>query len=138
MASTSGPKDPGLPRPGTWAGDEPGSPPPGDPPAAGQQDPLAAPAAYTAAPNTWPTGSKPTLRMAANSPEVSEDPHVPLTRISAIRASATAGNSALTTPSLGLTPRDAGDQFCGVIGLFAGRAVVITFRAGRPSPPLSA
>ena len=75
MASTSGPKDP---------------------PAAAQQDPLAAPAAYTAAPNTWPTGSKPTLRIAANSPVVSEDPHVPLHRISATPASATAGNSSLT------------------------------------------
>src|SRR5580698_1983839 len=51
---------------------------------------------YTAAPNTWPTGSKPTLRIAANSSEVSAEPHVPLARISAIRASATAGSSSLT------------------------------------------
>ena len=42
-----------------------------------QLDTLADPAAYTAAPNTWPTGSKPALRMAANSPVVSEDPHTP-------------------------------------------------------------
>ena len=47
-------------------------------------------------PNTWPTGSKPTLRIAANSSAVSADPHVPLDRSAAIRASATAGSSALT------------------------------------------
>jgi hypothetical protein len=99
MACTSGPKDPGLPCPGTWIADGPGSPPPADPPAAGQLDPLADPAAYTAAPNTWPTGSKPALRIAANSPEVSEDPHRPLGRTCAVRASATAGNSSLTLPA---------------------------------------
>lgn len=40
----------------------------------GQLDPLAEPAAYTDAPNTWPTGSKPTLRTAANSPQVARIP----------------------------------------------------------------
>ena len=99
MASTTGRKDPGLPCPGPWAGDGPGNPSPEDPPAAGQKDPLAAPAAYTAAPNTCPTGSKPALRIAANSPEVSEDPQVPLDRIPVSRASATAGSSALTPPA---------------------------------------
>ncbi len=53
----------------------------------------------TAAPNTWPTGSKPTLRIAANSPEVSDDPHVPLARIPAIRAAAAAGSSSPITQS---------------------------------------
>ena len=99
MACTSGPKNAGLPRPYTWAADSPGIPPSADPPATGQLDPLAAPAAYTAAPNTWPTGSKPALRRAANSPDVSEDPHGPLDRIPAIRALATAGNSSLTLPA---------------------------------------
>src|SRR5580704_9336783 len=51
---------------------------------------------YTAAPSTWPTGSKPTLRIAANSSAVSAEPQVPLRRISAILASATAGSSSLT------------------------------------------
>src|SRR6516162_5257725 len=51
---------------------------------------------YTQAPSTWPAGSNPTLRIAANSSEVSAEPHVPLRRISAIRASATAGSSSLT------------------------------------------
>src|ERR1700722_11242950 len=50
----------------------------------------------TAAPSTWPTGSKPTLRIATNSSELSAEPHVPLARISAIRASAEAGSSSLT------------------------------------------
>src|SRR5579863_129098 len=47
---------------------------------------------YTAAPSTWPTGSKPTLRIAANSSADSAEPQVPLRRISAIRASAVAGS----------------------------------------------
>src|ERR1700678_3727014 len=51
---------------------------------------------YTAAPSTWPTGSKPTLRIATNSSELSAEPHVPLARISAIRASAAAGSCSLT------------------------------------------
>src|SRR5580700_339230 len=51
---------------------------------------------YTAAPSTWPTGSKPTLRIAANSSEVSAEPHVPLRRISCIRASAAGGRCSLT------------------------------------------
>src|SRR5579859_3685644 len=51
---------------------------------------------YTQAPSTWPTGSKPTLRIAANSSEVRAEPQVPLRRISAIRASAAAGSSSLT------------------------------------------
>src|ERR1700728_3058437 len=54
----------------------------------------------TAAPNTWPTGSKPTLRIAANSPEVSEDPQVPLAWILAIWAAAAAGSSSPTTQVL--------------------------------------
>ena len=99
MACISGPNDAGLPCPCTRAADAPGIPPPADPPAAGQLDPLAAPAAYTAAPNTWPTGSKPALRRAANSPQASEDPHVPLDRIPAIRALATIGSSSLTLPA---------------------------------------
>jgi len=98
LACTSGPKNAALPRPCTWAAAAPGIPPPADPPAAGQLDPLAAPAACTAAPNTWPAGLKPAPRKAANSPDVSEDPHVPLDRIPAIRALATAGSSCLTLP----------------------------------------
>ena len=99
MACTSGTENARLPCPCTGAADASGIPPPADPPAAAQLDALAAPAAYTAAPNTWPTGSKPALRRAANSPEVSEDPHVPLDRIPAIRAFATAGSSSLTLPA---------------------------------------
>ena len=89
MACTSGLKNAGPP----------GIPPPGDPPAAGQLDPLAAPAAYTAAPTTWAAGSKPALRTAANSPQVSEDPHIPPAPIPAIRAPATAGSSSPTLPA---------------------------------------
>jgi hypothetical protein len=37
--------------------------------------------------------------MAANSSALSADPHVPLERISAIRASATAGSFSLTLPA---------------------------------------
>src|SRR6516162_7421398 len=55
---------------------------------------------YTQAPSTWPAGSNPTLRIAANSSDVSAEPQVPLRRISAIRASATEGRSLLTVPSL--------------------------------------
>jgi len=79
IACTSGPKDPG--------------------PVPGQLDPLADPAAYTAAPNTWPTGSKPALRTAANSPQVSEDPHAPLDRTSALWTLGGAGRSSLTPPA---------------------------------------
>src|SRR6202047_1081028 len=99
MACTSGPKSPGLPGPGPWVADGPGIPSPEDPPAAGQRDPRTDPAPYTAAPNTWPTTSKPALRMAANSPELSEDPHTPPGRISAIRAPVTAGDSFVTPPA---------------------------------------
>ena len=56
MACTSGPKNAGPPRPRARAAAPPGIPLSADPPAAGQPGPLAAPAAYTAAPNTWPTG----------------------------------------------------------------------------------
>src|SRR6266851_3148998 len=55
---------------------------------------------YTQAPSTWPTGSKPTLRIAANSSDVRAEPQVPLRRISAIRASAAAGSSSLTLSRL--------------------------------------
>src|SRR5260370_8258680 len=55
---------------------------------------------YTQAPSTWPTGSKPTLRIAANSSEVRAEPQVPLRRISAIRASAAAGSFSLTMSRL--------------------------------------
>ena len=50
---------------------------------------------YTAAPKTCPAGSNPTLRIAVNSSADSAEPHVPLRRISAIRASATGGSPAL-------------------------------------------
>src|ERR1700722_5292671 len=53
----------------------------------------------TAAPNTWPTGSNPTLRIAANSLEVSAESHVLLARIPATRASAAPGGSSCTTQS---------------------------------------
>jgi hypothetical protein len=70
----------------------------------GQLAALADPAPYTETPYTWPTGSNPTLRMAANSPQLSEDPHVPLARIPAIRAAATGGSSSLTPSRLVLQP----------------------------------
>src|SRR5260370_34679281 len=107
MACTSGPKGPGPPCPGTRVADGPSIPPPEDPPAAGQRDPRADPAPYTAAPNTWPTTSKPALRMAANSPQLSEDPHMPPGRISAAPAPATAGRPALPPPRLGVRAREA-------------------------------
>src|SRR5450755_848245 len=47
---------------------------------------------YTAAPRIWPTGSKPTLRIEVNSSVDKAEPHVPLRRISAIRASAVDGS----------------------------------------------
>src|SRR3984957_7080455 len=50
----------------------------------------------TAAPSTWPTGSKPTLRSQTNASELSAEPPVPPARTSAIRASAEAGSSSLT------------------------------------------
>src|SRR5450755_4934630 len=96
MVSTSGPNDPEPPCPDTWVAGPDGNPAPDDPHPPAQLYPLVDPALYTAAPNTWPTGSKPTLRMAANSATVSADPHVPLDRTSAIRASATAGSSSRT------------------------------------------
>src|SRR5215472_7152559 len=58
---------------------------------------------YTAAPSTWPTGSKPVLRIAANSLVDSDEPQVPLRRISAIRAAATEG-SPLLLPSATRAP----------------------------------
>ena len=99
MVSTSGPNDPEPPGPDTWVAGPDGDPVPDDPHPPGQLYPLVDPALYTAAPNTWPTGSKPTLRMAANSPAVSADPHVPLDRSPAIRAAATAGSPSLTPPA---------------------------------------
>ena len=97
MARTSEPNDPEPSRPDTWVADRTGIRPEA-PPAPGQPYPLADPALKTAAPNTWPTGSKPALRTAANSSDVSAEPHVPPDRIPAIRASASAGRSSLTPP----------------------------------------
>src|ERR1700691_1641943 len=55
--------------------------------------PPAKPMLYTAAPSTWPTGSKPTDLIAANSWVLSAEPQVPLCLISAIRASAAGGKA---------------------------------------------
>src|SRR6185437_15694172 len=67
MASTSGPNDPASCRPDTWVAGPAGLRSADDPHAPGQLDPLTQPAAKTAAPNTCPTGSKPTPRTAMNS-----------------------------------------------------------------------
>src|SRR5258708_3445583 len=55
---------------------------------------------YTQAPGTWPTGSKPTLRIAANSSEVRAEPEVRLRGIAAIGASAAAGSFSRTMSRL--------------------------------------
>jgi len=59
---------------------------------------------YTHAPSTWPTGSKPTPRIAANSSVESADPQVPLSRISAIRARAADGSPAPVLSSVNTAP----------------------------------
>src|SRR5215467_10126572 len=59
---------------------------------------------YTHAPSTWPTGSKPTPRIAANSSVESADPQVPLPRISAIRARAADGSPAPVLSSVNARP----------------------------------
>ena len=74
---------PGSPRPDTWAAAGAGPACRDDPQVPGQLYPVY-PTPQTAAPNTWPTGSKPALRIAANSPDVSADPHVPPDRTAAI------------------------------------------------------
>ncbi len=50
------------------------------------------PTRYTADPITWPTGSKPTDLIAANSPVDSADDQVPLARPLATRAAAMGGS----------------------------------------------
>src|SRR5215472_12158204 len=59
---------------------------------------------YTAAPSTWPAGSNPVLRIAANSFVDRAEPQVPLRRISAIRACATRGRPLPVGPSATARP----------------------------------
>src|SRR5215469_16546163 len=59
---------------------------------------------YTAAPSTCPTGSNPVLLMATNSSALSADDQVPLSRISAIRASAAGGSSRSGSSTVTLRP----------------------------------
>src|SRR5215471_21671552 len=73
---------------------------------------------YTHAPSTCPTGSKPALRIAANSSVDSADPQVPLPRISDIRAWAAGGRALSSVTACPFRLLDA--------------APTLPFRAGRP------
>jgi hypothetical protein len=97
IASTSGPNPPASPRPVARSADGTGISPPAVP---GQLDPLAGPAAKTAAPNTCPTGANPTLPTAASSWQASRDPHAPSDPAPVTAASSAGGSSSLTPPSL--------------------------------------
>src|SRR5215468_1453847 len=59
---------------------------------------------YTHAPSTWPTGSNPTPRIAANSSVDSAEPQVPLPRISVIRSRAAGGSLAPVLSSVTRVP----------------------------------
>src|SRR5215475_7405102 len=96
---------------------------------------------YTAAPSTWPTGSKPVLRIAANSPVDSDEPQVLLRRISAIRAAATEGSPLSLPPSATRAPfpavrrrfHDTGPARAG-ISRRSGRPIPCCARAPSPAP----